>query len=97
MGARRNDHDLAAGEEGSTLANGDVLRVQGVNGDGSLQVVRRTGRDSSGRQEWTAESFRFADLRETELGYAVTGHSAQGLTVSVGLAVVTGNEGRQWV
>ena len=67
-----------------------------MNDDGSLQVVRRTERDSAGQQQWTAKSFRYADLREAELGYAVTGHSAQGLTVSVGLAVVTGNEGRQW-
>ena len=94
--ARRNDHDLAAGEIGRTLANGDVLRVQAVNDDSSLQVVRRTGRDDSGQQQWTPESFRYADLAEAELGYAVTGHSAQGLTVSVGLALVTGNEGRQW-
>jgi hypothetical protein len=31
------------------------------------------------------------------LGYTVTAHSAQGLTVTVGLAVVTGHESRQWL
>jgi hypothetical protein len=95
--ARRNDHALQAGEEDRTLANGDVLRVLEVNDDGSLTVVRRAGRDpGTGLQRWSETAFRFADLDHAHLGYAVTGHSAQGLTVSVGLAVVTGNEGRQW-
>jgi hypothetical protein len=35
--------------------------------------------------------------RATDLGYAVTGHSAQGLTVGHGIAVVTGSESRQWL
>jgi hypothetical protein len=88
--AKRNDHDLAAGEEGRTLANGDVLRVAAVNDDGSLMVTRRL---EDGGQ---SGEFRFADLEHAEPGYAVTGHTAQGRTVGVGLAVVTGNEGRQW-
>jgi len=95
--ARHNDHDLDAGEEGRTLANGDVMRVTEVNDDGSLTVRRRTDRDpATGQQRWTDDTFTFADLERADLGYAVTGHSAQGLTVSAGLTVVTGNEGRQW-
>ena len=96
--ARRNDHGLQAGEEGRTLANGDVMRVVAVNDDGSLTVERRTDRDAAtGQQGWTAETFTFSDLERADLGYAITGHSSQGLTVSAGLAFVTGNEGRQWL
>jgi hypothetical protein len=31
------------------------------------------------------------------LAYAITGHSAQGATVHTGIALVTGNEDRQWL
>jgi hypothetical protein len=41
--------------------------------------------------------FPFRDVANAELGYATTAHSAQGLTVSAGLAVVTGQESRQWL
>ena len=95
--ARRNDHQVQAGEQQRTLANGDVMLVECVNGDGSLTVQRRTGRDShTGQARWSAGTFRFADTANADLAYAVTGHSAQGLTVSHGIAVVTGSEGRQW-
>ena len=92
-----NDHQLQAGEQQRTLANGDVMRVDHVNGDGSLTVRRRTGQDpQTGQACWSAATFRFADTANADLAYAVTGHSAQGLTVSHGIAVVTGGEGRQW-
>jgi hypothetical protein len=95
--ARRNDHGLRAGEGERTLANGDVMRVVAVNDDGSLTVLRRTDRDSrSGRVSWSERSFRFKDRANADLAYAVTGHAAQGLTVSHGIAVITGSEGRQW-
>ena len=95
--ARQNDHELEAGEEDRSLANGDVMRIEAVNGDGSLTVRRRTDRDpQTGQQRWTEATFRFDDLHHADLGYAVTGHSAQGLTVSAGLPVVTGSESRQW-
>ena len=32
-----------------------------------------------------------------DLAYAITGHSAQGATVHTGIALVTGNEDRQWL
>ncbi len=96
--ARANDHDLEAGEQGRTLANGDVMQVTAVNRDGSLTVRRRTGRDpATGRAGWSAGTFRYTDLANTDLGYAVTGHAAQGLTVTHGIAMVTGSESRQWL
>jgi hypothetical protein len=96
--ARRNDHRLLAGGADHTLANGDVLRVDAVNDDGSLTVRRRTGRDSStGQACWSEQTFQFADCRNADLAYAVTGHAAQGLTVSHGIAVITGSETRQWL
>lgn len=95
--ARRNDHQLRAGEQQRTLANGDVMRIDRVNGDGSLTVRRRTGQDpQTGRARWSTGTFRFADTANADLAYAVTGHSAQGLTISHGIAVVIGSEGRQW-
>jgi hypothetical protein len=95
---RRNDHQLEAGEAGRTLANGDVMRVEAVRDDGTLLVRRRTDRDpATGARGWSDGVFEFADLGNAELGYAITAHSAQGLTVSVGLPVVTGQESRQWL
>ena len=35
--------------------------------------------------------------RQSDLAYAVTGHSAQGATVHTGIALVTGTEDRQWL
>ncbi len=68
-----------------------------MNHDGSLTVRRHADRDPrTGHAGWTAAIFRYADTDNTDLGYAVTGHSAQGLTVSHGIAIITGSEGRQW-
>src|SRR5207247_6414919 len=44
---------------------------------------------------WTARPFLYANYGTAELGYAVTDHVAQGRTVTVGLAVITGTEDRQ--
>ncbi len=96
--ARVNDHDLEAGETGRTLANGDVMRVLKVNRDGTATVRRRADRDPrTGQAGWSQTSFRCSDNRNCDLAYAVTGHSAQGLTVSHGIAVVAGSEARQWL
>ncbi|MHB1434469.1 MAG: ATP-dependent DNA helicase, partial [Streptosporangiaceae bacterium] len=95
--ARKNDHAIEAGEEGRPLANGDILRVLEVADDGSLTVQRKVGRDpDTGEAQWSAGTFRHTDLEHTDLGYAVTGHSAQGLTVTNGIALVTGSETRNW-
>jgi hypothetical protein len=52
---RRNDHGVKAGAEDRTLANGDVMRVESVAGDGTLMVRRRTERDpATGAWAWSA-------------------------------------------
>jgi len=91
----RNDHRTEAGEPGRTLANGDLLRIDAITSRGLL-VRRALGADpQTGVRRWTDRQFLYADYTEAELGYAVTGHVAQGRTVRVGLAVFTGAETRQ--
>jgi ATP-dependent exoDNAse (exonuclease V) alpha subunit len=93
--ATRNDHTTEAGEPGRTLANGDLLRVEAITDDGLL-VRRALGADPrTGQRRWTGRRFLFAGYHNAELGYAVTDHTAQGRTVTAGLAVITGTEDRQ--
>jgi hypothetical protein len=49
----------------------------------------------TGQRRWTDRTFVYAEYGESELGYAVTDHTAQGRTVHTGLAVITGTEDRQ--
>jgi conjugative relaxase-like TrwC/TraI family protein len=92
--ATRNDRTVEAGEPGRTLANGDLLRIEAVTADG-LIVRRALDADPrTGQRRWTDQHFLFADHKNTELGYAVTDHTAQGRTVHTGLAVITGTEDR---
>jgi hypothetical protein len=49
----------------------------------------------TGRRRWTDRQFLYAHCEDAELGYAVTGHTAQGRTVRTGLAVIAGTEDRQ--
>jgi hypothetical protein len=91
----RNDHTIEAGEPGRTLANGDLLRIEAVTAGG---LVVRRGLDAdpqTGRRRWTDRTFLYSDYGDSELGYAVTDHTAQGRTVHTGLAVITGTEDRQ--
>jgi AAA domain/TrwC relaxase len=91
----RNDHSVEAGEPGRTLANGDLLRIEGVT-PGGLVVRRALDADpAAGQRQWTTRTFLYANYRDAELGYAVTDHVAQGRTVTAGLAVFTGTEDRQ--
>ena len=91
----RNDHTVQAGEPGRALANGDLLRVEAVAADG-LIVRRALDADpASGARRWTDRTFVYQHYGNAELGYAVTDHVAQGRTVTVGLAVITGTEDRQ--
>ncbi len=91
----RNDHAVEAGESGSTLANGDLLRIEAVTPAG-LIVRRALDADpATGQRRWTSQQFLYADYQDAELGYAVTDHVAQGRTVHTGLAVITGSEDRQ--
>jgi hypothetical protein len=91
----RNEHEVEAGERGRMLANGDLLRIQAVT-RGGLLVRRALDADpETGRRRWTDRQFLYANFQESELGYAVTDHAAQGRTVHTGLAVFTGTEDRQ--
>jgi conjugative relaxase-like TrwC/TraI family protein len=90
-----NDHQLEAGEPGRTLANGDLLRIDAITSKGLL-VRRALDTDrQTGQRRWTDRQFLYANYKDAELGYAVTGHVAQGRTVRTGLAVLTGSEDRQ--
>jgi len=90
----RNDHTVQAGEPGRALANGDLLRIEAVTPQGL--IVRRAleADPRTGQRRWTDRHFLFADYKNSELGYAVTIHVAQGRTVTAGLAVIGGTEDR---
>jgi conjugative relaxase-like TrwC/TraI family protein len=93
--ATRNDHTTEAGEPGRTLANGDLLRIDAITKTGLL-VRRALDPDrETGQRRWTRRAFAYARYHDAELGYAVTDHTAQGRTVTAGLAVITGTEDRQ--
>ncbi|HEY6315854.1 MAG TPA: hypothetical protein VIY52_34305 [Streptosporangiaceae bacterium] len=94
---RRNDHTIEAGEAGRTLANGDILRIEAITSRG-ITVRRRLDLDrATGRRRFTSQAFCYTGYQLANLAYAVTGHSAQGATVHTGIALVTGNEDRQWL
>jgi len=89
--ARENDHQFVT-DPGHTLANGDRFVVEAVIGEGLF--VRRVLED-----EQLAERpvlYPAAKLTTTDLGYAVTGHTGQGGTVTRGEAVFRGGEPREW-
>jgi hypothetical protein len=59
-------------------------------------VRRALDADSrTGQRRWTDRAFVYANYGESELGYAVTDHTAQGRTLHTSLAVITGTEDRQ--
>jgi hypothetical protein len=89
--ARENDHDLVT-DPGHTLANGDRFIIDQVTGHGLL--VRRVLGDEQFAERPVL--YPSAKLAATDLGYAVTGHSGQGGTVSRGEAVFRGGEPREW-
>ena len=73
----QNDHTVEAGEPGRTLANGDLLRIEAVTKDG-LIVRRALDADPrTGQRRWTDRRFLFASYENSELGYAVTDHTAR--------------------
>ena len=74
--ARRNDH-RTIDSDGVGIHNGDLLTITAINDDGSA-VCRRTEDGTTFRTITLTPSY----LREhCELGYAVTAHRAQGITV----------------
>jgi hypothetical protein len=94
---RDNDHTVQAGEPGRALANGDILRIEAITNRG-LMVRRLLEADpATGQRRFTDHAFPYAGYQTCDLAYAVTGHSAQGATVHTGIALVTGNEDRQWL
>jgi AAA domain len=91
MVARENDHQFVT-DPGRALANGDRFVVDAVTG-GGLFVLRVL------EDEQLAERpvlYPAGKLAATELGYAVTGHTGQGGTVTRGEAVFRGREPREW-
>jgi hypothetical protein len=94
---RDNDHGFEAGEPGRSLANGDILRIEAITSRG-VMVRRQLDPDPvTGRRRFTDQAFCYRGYQSCDLAYAVTGHSAQGGTVHTGIALVTGNEDRQWL
>ena len=87
---RRNDH--ARG-----LANGDVVRVETIEDDGRVRVRKATGRDRDTGQPTFARSQTLKTLDNYDSAYSTTVHSAEGRSVGVGLAYVTGSESREWL
>jgi conjugative relaxase-like TrwC/TraI family protein len=80
---RRNDRRLST-TRGGWVRNGDRWRVTSVGRDGSITVVRlgtAFGGTASLPAAYVAE--------HVDLGYAVTAHRAQGLTVDTSHAVVS--------
>jgi conjugative relaxase-like TrwC/TraI family protein len=80
---RRNDRTLRAAAQG-WVKNGDRWRVADVRRDGSV-VVDRVDPRRRGRAVLPREYVR----EHLELGYAVTAHRAQGVTVGTSHVVVT--------
>ncbi len=103
---RKNDNKLNAGEPHRTMANGDTLRIEAIHDDGTITVRRMLSCDrKTGQRRWadhavsyTASSGSYgAGYAGDDLGYAITGHTAQGRTVTFGIPLITGGEDRQWL
>jgi conjugative relaxase-like TrwC/TraI family protein len=95
---RENDHKTSTGEPGRTLANGDVMRIEAIDGNGEILLRRAVDRDpQTGQRQWADKPFAYRRYGSFDLAYAVSGHCAQGRTVQVGIPVVTGTESRQWL
>ena len=88
--SRKVDHDAG-------LANGDVLRVESIeHGRAVLRKVVDRDKETGGTV-LADGTLTYADFSEFNLAYAVTGHAAQGDTVTEGIAYVTGHEPRNWL
>ncbi|KAE8765398.1 relaxase domain-containing protein [Georgenia thermotolerans] len=86
---RRNDRTLRTGRTG-WVRNGDRWRVIDVRCDGSVHVRR------AGRRLGASVVLPAAYVAEhVDLGYAVTAHRAQGLTVDTSHVVVSGSTTRE--
>ncbi|QTE28572.1 MobF family relaxase [Pengzhenrongella sicca] len=87
--SRRNDRTLRTARAG-WVRNGDRWRITDIRKNGAIEV-KRHGRRFGARvvlpPEYVAEHI--------DLGYAVTAHRAQGLTVDTAHVVVTGSTTRE--
>ncbi|MGD9959015.1 MobF family relaxase [Nocardioides sp.] len=86
---RRNHRGIRA-LRGGWVKNGDRWRVRGVNADGSVEAERlgmRLGATVVLPADYVAE--------HVDLGYAITAHRAQGITVDTAHVVVTGSTTRE--
>src|SRR5258706_7412403 len=94
--ARRNDNQLNAGQEGRTLANGDVLRVEAISRP-HLTVRRLDGHDETGQRRWSAPFplGRTYAAENCDLGYALTWYAVEGRTVAVGIGLINDQRCRE--
>jgi hypothetical protein len=89
--ATRNHHRAG-------VANGDVLRIEAVNPNGSITVRKGLDRDpDTGLRRWAGDTFRWRRYRRAEYGLWATAHAAEGRTVTAGIPLVTGTEDAQWL
>jgi hypothetical protein len=99
-GARAGVHDLVVNRKNdhrAGLANGDVVRVEEIGEDGQVLVRKATGRDPvTGAPVFSGGAIARGSLRQFDSAYARTVHTAQGGQGTIGIAVVTGDEDRQW-
>ncbi|WP_460808590.1 MobF family relaxase [Nocardioides salsibiostraticola] len=86
---RKNDRRLRGLRDG-WVRNGDRWRVSAVNGDGSIRVERLEAGSGGGLTLPAAYVAEHVDL-----GYAVTAHRAQGITVDTSHVVVSGATTRE--
>lgn len=87
---RENDRRLRSKNGRSWVRNGDRWTVTNVSEDGSI-TVRPEGRRFGGALVLPAAYV----AEQVELGYAITGHRAQGITVDTAHTVVTATTTRE--
>ena len=86
----RQNHRRIHALRGGWVKNGDRWRVTDVNDDGSV-VVQRLGMRFGGSVVLPADYV----AEHVDLGYAITAHRAQGMTVDTAHVVVTGSTTRE--
>lgn len=94
---RTNHHEAWSGEEGRGLANGDVLEIVSIGERGQVMARRLLGADPETGERRYTPAFSYGYLHESQLGHAGTTHRAQGVTGTVGIALVAGTEAHEWL
>ena len=92
---RQIHHNAESGERGRGLANGDLLRIESIDGD-RVMVRRQIAANPLTGERRYSEPFQFDYAAESQLGHAVTEHRAQGSTVTAGISLFTGSESPDW-